>query len=57
MTLYIASSSSPFLCGNGNELGIAGLVVPVVLFVPVNVLVVIQSLERLSWAPPASLHF
>jgi hypothetical protein len=57
MSLYIALSSSPFLCSNGNELSIAGLIVPVVVFILVNVLVVEQMLERSSWAPPASLHF
>jgi hypothetical protein len=45
------------LCGDGNELGIAGLIVLVVIFVPVHVLIVVQSLERSSWAPPAYLHY
>jgi hypothetical protein len=44
-------------CSNGNKLGVAGLVVPVVVFIPVNVLIVFQSSERLSWAPLASLHY
>jgi hypothetical protein len=57
MLLYIALLLSPFLCSNGDKLGIAGLNVLVSVFVPVNVLVVIQLSERLSWAPPASLHF
>ncbi len=57
MSSYIASSLSLFLCGNGDELGIAGLIVPVVVFILVNALVVIQLLERLSWDPLASLHF
>jgi hypothetical protein len=39
------------------KLGVAGLVIPVVIFVPVNVLVYVQSLERSSWAPPAYLHY
>ncbi len=54
---YIPSSLSLFHCSNGKKLGVAGLVVPVVVFIPVNVLVVVHSSERLSWAPLASLHY
>ncbi len=56
-SLYVPLFSSLFLSSNGNKLGIAGLVIPVVVFVPVNVLVYVQSLERSSWAPPAYLHY
>jgi hypothetical protein len=40
MLSYIVSSSSPFLCGNSNECGIADLVVQVVVVIPVVVLVI-----------------
>jgi hypothetical protein len=51
MSSYIVLSSSPFLCGDSNELGIAELDVKVIIVIPVIVLVIILFVGEVVLGP------